>query len=162
LETSARQHTSPSICRQMVTVTTSYPARPGRQPVLRALLLRSLDSATSVGRGHQRRKSGQGERTGTFFECIWLGTLVDVHSHWMCITAQASSRCAPTNNFCIRTPHFAWVCAQFPTSSKYKIPHGSMKLQKVLVVKQTQAKTLGALWYATKVLFLWKTQHDVQ
>jgi len=127
-------------------VTVSRPVRPWRRPVSRELPLRSLDSATSAGRGQQRWKSDQRERTGTFFDSIWLGTVVDVHSNWLCIAALASSQCAPPNDFCIRTPHFGcqWVCAEFPTNSKFKImiPHGSLKLQKVLVVKNTTSKNV--------------------
>ena len=78
--------------------------------------------------GQQRQKSGQGERTGTLFDCNWLGRTVKVHSHWLCIAAPASSGRAPTNYFGIRTAHFAWACAEYTTNSNYKIPHGSLKL----------------------------------
>ena len=48
--------------------------------------------------------------------------------------------------------------AKFTTNSSYKIPQRSLKLQKVLVVKNTTSKNIGdfvgPLWYTTKLFSL--------
>jgi hypothetical protein len=79
----------------------------------------------NLGRqGQQRRKSGQVERTGTLFDCIWLGRTVKVHSHWLCIAAPASSGRAPPNDFVIPTPHFAWLVLNLPQTQITKYHKG--------------------------------------
>jgi len=103
------------------------PPSQAREVTCLACIALEASGLGNLGRqGHQYRKSGQGERTGTLFDCIWLGRTVKVHSHWLYIAAPASSGCALPNDFGIRTPHFAWVCAEFPTNSKYKIPQESL------------------------------------
>ena len=120
-------------------VTARRPARPGRRTVSRALPLRPLDSATSAGRassaGNQARVSAQGR----------------------CLTASGSTlplvvhRCArvlrprATKRFRHSNTRFCLACVEFTTNSNYKIPQGSLKLQKVLVVKNTTSKNIGNL-----------------
>ena len=132
------QHNSPSICRQIVTA--RRPARPGRRPVSRALPLRPLDSATSAGRassaGSQARVSAQGR-------CLTASGSAGRSKYTpICASLNRRPPAPRRKHFGIPTPHFAWSCAEFTTNSNYKIPQGSLKLQKVLVVKNTSSKNI--------------------
>jgi len=101
------------------------PPSQAREATCLACIALEASGLGNLGRqGQQRQKSGQGERTGMLFDCIWLGRTVKVHSHWLCIAAPASSGRAPPNDFCIQTPHFAWLVLNLPQTQITKYHKG--------------------------------------
>ena len=128
-------------------VTARRPARPRRRPVSRALPLRPLDSATSAtsaGRassaGNQARLSAQGRCLTTSgsagrskYTPIGCASL---RRRPPAARRQTISSFQPYTSFCL-------AGAEFTTNSNYKIPQRSLKLQKVLVVKNTAMKNIG-------------------
>ena len=102
---------------------------------------RPLASGTTAGGGRLHGNSGQGGRMGTFFGCVRLDTAIKERSHRGCSAAPPDCPCAPPNNFCIRTSHFAWLCARASYSWShldwhFRMLFQSSKLERLISLKR--------------------------